>query len=176
MPSFLSSEEDISGPIKSIPMKHKKYKEKDPIADNLVNEAALAYKLPYLKVIKPDVSLYAIEQARKGIHMKDYVALASLMGMTQIEMAMVINISLRTLQRYSEAHVLDADTSSKVLQLMALNERGVDVFNNQLSFNKWLKSPVRELEGSTPLSYLDTSLGFQILDQILGRIEHGIFA
>jgi putative toxin-antitoxin system antitoxin component (TIGR02293 family) len=98
------------------------------------------------------------------------------MGLTQSEMSMILNVSLRTLQRYPDFYILDADSSSKVLQLKALNERGVDIFNGQLYFNKWLKSPVRELDGQTPLSYLDTALGFHILDQILGRIEHGVFA
>lgn len=158
-------------------MKNKKYTPKDiDESKSSIQDAAVSYSPHFLRVLRPGLSLTSVDEARQGVTIKEFTTLASKMGLTQTEMSMILNISLRTLQRYSDHFVLDADSSSKVLQLKAMNERGIEIFNNQLSFNKWLKSPVRELEGETPLSYLDTALGFYILDQILGRIEHGIFA
>ncbi len=157
-------------------MKSKKYNTpKDQINDR-VQEAALQYEPSYLRVIKGGVNLLSIDEARKGISVADFMHLGHKMDLTQTEMAIILNISLRTLQRYPASHILDADASSKVLQLSVLNEKGLDVFTDQKSFNKWLKSNVRELHSNTPLSYLDTGFGFTILQQILGRIEHGIFA
>lgn len=157
-------------------MKNKKCKTAKEVSESSVQDAAVSYGPQYLRVLRPVLSLISVEEARKGITIKEFTSLAATMGLTQSDMSMILNVSLRTLQRYSDLYLLDADASSKVLQLKALNERGIEVFNDQLSFNKWLKSPVRELKGGTPLSFLDTSLGFHILDQILGRIEHGIFA
>jgi putative toxin-antitoxin system antitoxin component (TIGR02293 family) len=71
---------------------------------------------------------------------------------------------------------MDADASSKIIQLSILKEQGLSVFGDQSSFNEWLKQPVPELDNATPLSMLDTPFGYQILFQILGRMEHGIFA
>jgi len=157
-------------------MTTKKYKniEKDPTGT--VSDAAVAYLLPHLLNNKEIVSLKSIDTARKGITVGDYIKLAMTMGFTQTEMSSILNISLRTLQRYNDSYILNADTSSKVLQLRALNLKGIEVFNSQKSFNTWLKSPIRSLDGQTPISLLDTGLGFQILHQVLGRIEHGIFA
>ncbi len=157
-------------------MSTKKYKNIQKESTGAVSEAAAAYLLPHLTNNKGMLSLKSIDTARKGIAVSDYIKLAITMGFTQTEMSSILNISLRTLQRYSDSYTLDPDTSSKVLQLKALNQKGIEVFNTQKSFNKWLKSPVRSLDGQTPLSLLDTGLGFQILQQVMGRIEHGIFA
>lgn len=136
------------------------------------HEPALSYITRY-----PDSSgLQIVHDARSGIKVDYFFKLGETMGLTSLDMSKVINVSLRTLQRYDDHFILDADSSSKVLQLKILNVKGLEVFGDQLSFNVWLKLPNPELENSTPFDLLDTSFGYQILHQILGRIEHGIFA
>jgi len=39
-----------------------------------------------------------------------------------------------------------------------------------------MKTPLHVFKGETPVSLLDTSVGFDIVFKELGRIEHGIFA
>jgi uncharacterized protein (DUF2384 family) len=41
-------------------------------------------------------------------------------------------------------------------------------------FNQWINSPVRALGNAMPKEYLDSSIGIQILNEVMGRIEHGI--
>ncbi|MBW1797126.1 MAG: DUF2384 domain-containing protein, partial [Deltaproteobacteria bacterium] len=36
--------------------------------------------------------------------------------------------------------------------------------------------PARALGGKTPLEYADTEPGAQEVDELLGRIEHGVFS
>ena len=40
---------------------------------------------------------------------------------------------------------------------------------------KWLKEPSWALGDVTPLQYADTELGAQGVEDLLGRIEHGVF-
>ena len=55
-------------------------------------------------------------------------------------------------------------------------ERAAEVFESQdLAFD-WIKTPNASLDGFTPLSMLDTELGAETVLDMLGRIEHGIFA
>lgn len=123
-----------------------------------------------------NVGLQVIHDARNGIKTDFFLRLGDSMALSLSDMSKILNISLRTLQRYEPTLLLDADASSKVIQLIILNRRGIEIFGDQLSFNVWLRSPISELEGSTPLALLDTPFGYQILHQILGRIEHGVFA
>jgi putative toxin-antitoxin system antitoxin component (TIGR02293 family) len=60
--------------------------------------------------------------------------------------------------------------------LAALRKHGLEVFENETAFNHWLKSSLPSLEGNRPIDYLDTSYGFELINQLLGRIEHGVFA
>lgn len=120
--------------------------------------------------------LYVVHNARKGIKTGYLLHLGNLMGLSYIDLAKILNISLRTMQRYSPDFVLDTDASSKVIQLSMLNQHGLEVFGAQDHFNRWIRSEVMDIEYMTPLSLLDTAFGFDLVHKVLGRIEHGIFA
>ena len=144
-------------------------------SSSLVSEAALVYNTP-LRLVSGSLGLGVIRSARAGIKTGYYLELGSRLGLSFQELASILNVSLRTLQRYDAEHMLDADQSAKVISLEMLMAHGLEVFGGQQSFNDWLRDPVMELENQTPLSFLDTSFGFMVLEQLLGRIEHGIFA
>jgi len=142
----------------------------------LVSEPAAAYLSSTSPSDYQGADLRVIRHAREGIKIGYLLQLSDLMGLTQIEICKILHISLRTLQRYDNDFVLDSDASSKVIQVGMLQRKGLDVFGDAKDFNYWLKAPMSSLEGKTPLDYLDTPFGFQLVNQILGRIEHGIFA
>jgi putative toxin-antitoxin system antitoxin component (TIGR02293 family) len=59
--------------------------------------------------------------------------------------------------------------------LTNLLQHGLDVFDADAdTLADWLRSPIRELNSQSPLQLLDTSTGFGLVDDVLGRIEHGI--
>jgi putative toxin-antitoxin system antitoxin component (TIGR02293 family) len=117
-----------------------------------------------------------IQFARQGLSMSYLQKLATNLSLSLQEVSEILHVSLRTLQRYTATKKLDTDISSKLLNLTALHNHGVSVFGSDADFNNWLKSPVSSLNNNTPLSFLDTPFGFTLVDQVLGRIEHGIFA
>jgi putative toxin-antitoxin system antitoxin component (TIGR02293 family) len=120
--------------------------------------------------------LMVVRHARSGLKTGYFYFLGHKMDLSISDLAKILNVSLRTLQRYLPDQLLDTDASAKVIQLSLLNQHGVEVFGTQESFNLWLKAPVMDLEYQTPLSLLDTPFGFDLVHQILGRIEHGVFA
>jgi putative toxin-antitoxin system antitoxin component (TIGR02293 family) len=120
--------------------------------------------------------LTIVHNARLGIKVGYFLYLGEKMDLSLTDLAKILNVSLRTLQRYMPDQILDTDASSKVIQLSLLYQHGMEVFGSQESFNTWLKAPVMDLEYQTPLSFLDTPFGFDLVHQILGRIEHGVFA
>jgi putative toxin-antitoxin system antitoxin component (TIGR02293 family) len=153
----------------------KKYNHLPP--DSVVAEPALSYKIsPVYNNVWSHTSLTVVHDARKGFTFGDLLVLAKILDLSLSDLTLIFNVSLRTLQRYDQSQKLDADASSKLIQLSMLKARGLEVFGDQSAFNIWLKKPMMELDDSTPLSMLDTPFGYQILFQVLGRIEHGIFA
>jgi putative toxin-antitoxin system antitoxin component (TIGR02293 family) len=54
--------------------------------------------------------------------------------------------------------------------------RAREVLGEEEKARQWLRTPNRALAGQTPLSRLDTNLGAREVEEILGRIEHGVFS
>ena len=69
--------------------------------------------------------------------------------------------------------VAQNDRQSK--QLKRIFERAVEVFGDESEAKLWLKEPKSALEGKAPIQLINTDLGVQQVELMLGRIEHGIF-
>jgi putative toxin-antitoxin system antitoxin component (TIGR02293 family) len=52
----------------------------------------------------------------------------------------------------------------------------VEVLGDAERATRWLQRPNRALGGAIPLALLDTDLGAQQVEHLLGRIEHGVFS
>jgi putative toxin-antitoxin system antitoxin component (TIGR02293 family) len=117
-----------------------------------------------------------INLARNGIYMSFLNQLSFRLALSLQEMGDILHVSLRTLQRYAPTKKLDTDASAKVLRLAALQLHGIEVFGNESVFNKWLRKSIPALGGQVPLQLLDTPYGFEMVDNALGQIEHGVFA
>jgi putative toxin-antitoxin system antitoxin component (TIGR02293 family) len=133
----------------------------------------LKYDYGSEKVSSP---LDLIAHSRNGVSMSIVLELAENLDLSLQEVANILHVSLRTLQRYTPEKVLDTDSSAKILQLSRLRTHGLQVFENDKALAKWLKSNLVILNRQQPLEILDTPYGFTLVDQLLGRIEHGIFS
>jgi len=117
-----------------------------------------------------------ISVIRKGVSKKGMDKLMEITAITLREMAVIIQVSDRTLRRYKSQTLLNREQSERVVELARLYSRGEQVFGNLESFKEWMNSTVMALGNKKPKEFLDTSLGINILMDELGKIEHGIFA
>jgi putative toxin-antitoxin system antitoxin component (TIGR02293 family) len=97
-------------------------------------------------------------------------------GLTIYELADILEITDRTLRRYETHEVLNKRLSERALEIAQLYSRGEEVFGDNSSFSQWMQTEIPSLGHRVPKSFLDTSLGIQMLMDELGRIEHGVFA
>jgi len=88
----------------------------------------------------------------------------------------ILDISVKTLERKKDADRLDKRTSSHIIEIAKVVEHAFEVFEDEERVKHWLNSPNRALGGVKPIDlfYIPTGLG--MVDNILGRIEHGIFS
>ncbi|MES2808872.1 MAG: antitoxin Xre/MbcA/ParS toxin-binding domain-containing protein [Bacteroidota bacterium] len=113
---------------------------------------------------------------RKGLSKYLLMAFAKRISLTLFEFANILHISERTLQRYDDKEIIKTEYAEKAVELARLYTRGEEVFGSLDKFKLWMKTPLYVFKGETPVSLLDTSIGFDIVFKELGRIEHGIFA
>lgn len=117
-----------------------------------------------------------LELTRKGLPKQAILALAKKISFTIQDLARVMHISERTFQRFDEKELVKPEYSEKAIELAKLYVRGVEVFGSLERFKIWMKTPSPVFKNETPISLLDTSIGFSLVLDELGRIEHGLFA
>ena len=105
--------------------------------------------------------------------------LAHQLGVTLKELAPLLQLSESTLHRRRNTPgqpKLNGPASERMALLTSIVEHGLRVYSgNQPALQDWLRYPLGELNGRTPLQALTTIAGFTEVDDVLGRIEHGIF-
>jgi putative toxin-antitoxin system antitoxin component (TIGR02293 family) len=117
-----------------------------------------------------------IRLARQGFSKRALLSLAKKISLTFQELASILHISERTLQRYDDDAIIKTEYAEKAVELARLYTRGQEVFGSMDKFKLWIKAPSLIFNGEAPVSLLDTSAGFDMVFTELGRIEHGIFA
>ncbi|MEN9448283.1 MAG: hypothetical protein RJA25_1573 [Bacteroidota bacterium] len=152
------------------------YNTPDEISIPKVEEAIAPY-YAFSSTVFPFIDTQTlIQHSRTGIPMQRIIKYMNLYDISLKEMAAILNLSERTLQRYNKEDILSKDASDRALHLQRLYTRGAEVFGTLDNFKNWMKSSILIFENEKPISFLDTIFGFELLEQELGRIEHGIFA
>lgn len=124
----------------------------------------------------PLTPLQLIDWSRQGLTGTEAGRVAKLLGVSDKEMAPLLNQSIATFHRQAKTGRLDAATSERLLLLGQLANYGTTVFQDQGKFTRWLRRPLRLLGERAPLDLMDSPTGVQLVEDILGRIDYGIFS
>ena len=127
--------------------------------------------------LKVESSGELIRQVGQGFSFHSMRVLESRSGIALPEIASVIGLPARTLARRKASGRLTPDESEKLLRLSSVFELAVELFEGrQPDALKWLTTPKKVLENETPLSYSRTELGAREVENLIGRLEHGIYS
>ena len=111
--------------------------------------------------------------ARKGVKPRIFFEFADSINMPEKKLALLINISSRTIHNYKEQQKpLDPIQSEHLLKLIALYRKGEDMFGNVEEFNDWLEKPFWNSK-EKPMDWLTTPGGVDLVRDELGRLSHG---
>lgn len=125
---------------------------------------------------KPKTTLEFYGAVRKGVPKLSIDFLAQVMDIPMTKMAILLNLSYKTLTRKNRVDLLDTPVSSHAYELADTIAKGLGVFEDEDRLNRWLKKENRALKGAKPYDLLDTSTGIKLVNQILGRIEEGVYS
>ena len=122
-------------------------------------------------------SIELVEQSRRGVSFELFEELSRLLSFTISEWAQILQLSERTLQRQQkDQKTFSAPQSERLLELSLLIHFGTQVFGDTARLLQWLNLPCRALENRKPKELLDSRFGIVLIQEELGRIEHGILA
>lgn len=111
---------------------------------------------------------------RNGLSKKAMDEMMAHLDISSLEMSRILHTSDRTMRRFTDETVLNPGQSERLIELARLFAHGEDVFGSADRFRRWINGPVYSLGGQHPIDLLDTSLGISLVNDTLGRIEHGI--
>jgi putative toxin-antitoxin system antitoxin component (TIGR02293 family) len=118
-----------------------------------------------------------IRQLERGFSFKTLLALESRSGLTLPRLGTVIGIPERTLARRKASGKLTTDESERLLRIAGIFEDAVNLFEGDVpAAVTWLTTPRKALGDRPPLSYARTEPGAREVENLIGRLEHGIFS
>jgi len=117
-----------------------------------------------------------VELSNKGVTKNALRHLAKFLSFTMGQMAALLPVTERTIQRYAPRKHFNRVVSEQILQIAEVAARGAEVFEDRDKFLAWMDHPNRALADKTPLSLLNSRFGAEMVLDELGRIEHGVFS
>jgi len=124
---------------------------------------------------RPATSAPLVERIRNGLPMAEFKTLVDLLQIPEDELGRYLGISAATLHRRKKSGHLEAMESERVVRFARLFGLAMEVFETEEAVRSWLKAANPGTAGESPLSYADTEFGAREVEDLLGRIDHGIF-
>jgi len=117
-----------------------------------------------------------VDLGAKGIFRKQLDKLSEAMCLPAGTLASLLTVSLRTIQRQPKEKPFDRNVADRAIKLAELTAKGINVFGSQKSFCSWLQTPCLALGNKTPISLLVSTIGMEMVFDVIGRIEYGVFS
>ena len=97
-------------------------------------------------------------------------------GLSDAEVYQLI-VPRRTLaHRIAKHQPLSKDESDKAVRVARITAMAEQVFGEPERAWRWLRKSKRRFGGKTPVEMLATEAGARLVEEMIGQIEHGIFA
>jgi putative toxin-antitoxin system antitoxin component (TIGR02293 family) len=143
----------------------------------------LKYKKPAVRgVVKGYVTGPArtastiIESIQNGLPIRELDDLQASLDVELGRLASMLGISKATLHRRKAQGKLDPAESDRVLRFARLMGKAVAVLGGVEAARQWLNSPQFGLGGEVPLDYAESEHGAREVENLLGRIEYGVYS
>ncbi len=127
----------------------------------------VAQKLPSSEIIG------AVQKGLKIVEMEN---LRAVLDLPMEGLAAKLGISKATLHRRKASGRLDPAESDRVVRFARLMGKAIEVLESEDNARKWLNSPQVGLGGAVPLDYAETEVGAREVEDLLSRIEYGVYS
>lgn len=117
-----------------------------------------------------------IRKLEAGLPVRELDDLQTGLDLPMERVGILLGISKATLHRRKAAGRLDTSESDRVVRFARLLGKAVAVLESEEHARQWLNSPQFGLGGAIPLEYARTEVGAREVENLLGRIEYGVYS
>jgi putative toxin-antitoxin system antitoxin component (TIGR02293 family) len=120
---------------------------------------------------------HVLQRIASGLPYQAVEKLQAKSGLSLTDVARVTGIPIRTMARRKDVGKLRPVESERLLRLTFIFEQAVDLFEgNSDAARDWLETSNAALGGETPLRLAETEIGAREVENLIGRLEHGVFS
>jgi putative toxin-antitoxin system antitoxin component (TIGR02293 family) len=117
-----------------------------------------------------------MRQVEKGFSYTTFVRFHKESGLPVGTIAGLLRIPQRTLMRRKAKGRLRPDESERLLRVSGIFERALELFEGDANAaRRWLVTPRGALDGQAPLDYARSEIGAREVEDLIGRLEDGVF-
>jgi len=114
---------------------------------------------------------------REGLPASSVSELAQRLHLGSGVLSRKLGIPQRTLtRRLSQRSLLTSAESDRTVRMARVFANAVEMIGDREKAIEWLRTPNRALGGERPLDHLDTDVGAQMVEDVLGRIAYGVYS
>jgi|GEM_PF-3664489 len=154
-------------------------KDTQVIGERFVRYSSHQHKPPFLISFEEMLSdkLQLVSTIRAGLPNSFYLDLLDHLPLTEARWASILDVSIKSLRRYTEGdHTFKSIHSEKLIEMTEVTLQGIETFGSSDKFHLWLHTPSRVFRNIAPVELLADSYGKDLVLAELVRIDHGIFA
>ncbi|MCS0115849.1 DUF2384 domain-containing protein [Vibrio parahaemolyticus] len=118
-----------------------------------------------------------IDAVHKGFEPKVYRNIVERVKLSQNEFQNVTLIPVSTIKRrLKNDERFNTQESDAIYRLAMLLKLATELFDDEERALEWMKENVYGLGGKRPLDMVSTTVDFEIVKDLIGRLEHGVFS
>lgn len=117
-----------------------------------------------------------IKVIEEGLPASTFTQIRDDLGLTDKELARIIRVPKSTLATRKKKGRFSFEESERLYRVQRLLTKAVDVFGAIEPARKWLVEKAYGLGDISPLEFAKTEIGAREVENLLGRIEYGVFS
>ncbi len=118
---------------------------------------------------------HLFEELEAGFHYRFFGLLAELSGLEKKQLSRFLAISPATLARRAKAKHFTLAESDRLFRFAEILKATIDLFEgDQIRARRWMLCPSAGLGGKAPIEMLRSATEAGAVEDLIGRMEHGI--
>lgn len=118
-----------------------------------------------------------LKRLDEGLSYAAFERLKRRLKVSSQELADAALITRRTLARRKKAGRMQPDESDRLVRLARVFSRAIELFEGDSEAARaWMMRPNRAFGGESPLEVSKTGVGAREVENLIGRIEHGVIS
>ena len=117
-----------------------------------------------------------IGRIHAGLSFRAVLNLQKALDVPLEKLAGVLGMSRATLHRRKIQGKIDKEESEKLVRYQRLIKKAEDVFGDAASAREWLTHKQTGLGNAVPLDFAKSEIGAREVENLLGRIEYGVYS